>query len=91
MEEERRLLYVAMTRAKDALDLVVPLRYHVTQQARHGDAHVYGARSRFLTPALLRCLTTASWPARAAGMTATAAASVPAATVDVAAKLRALW
>ena len=35
MEEERRLLYVAMTRARDALDLVVPLRYHVTQQARH--------------------------------------------------------
>lgn len=94
MEEERRLLYVAMTRAKDALDLVVPLRYHVTQQARHGDAHVYGARSRFLTPGVLRCLSTATWPppgpAATTGATgSTAAAS--AATVDVAARLRSLW
>jgi len=38
-----------MTRAKDELDLVSPLKYYVTQQARLGDAHVYGARSRFLT------------------------------------------
>jgi DNA helicase-2/ATP-dependent DNA helicase PcrA len=31
-EEERRLLYVAMTRARDRLDLWVPQRFHVTQQ-----------------------------------------------------------
>ncbi len=53
IEEERRLLYVAMTRAKQSLSLVAPLRYHVTQQHRDGDKHVYGARSRFLTDALL--------------------------------------
>ncbi|MCH7636335.1 MAG: ATP-dependent helicase [Proteobacteria bacterium] len=53
IEEERRLLYVAMTRAKQSLSLVVPLKYHVTQQRRDGDKHVYGARSRFLTDALL--------------------------------------
>ena len=53
IEEERRLLYVAMTRAKQTLSLVVPLRYHVTQQRRDGDRHVYGARSRFMSDQLL--------------------------------------
>jgi len=53
IEEERRLLYVAMTRAKQSLTLVAPLRYHVTQQRRDGDKHVYGARSRFMTEKLM--------------------------------------
>jgi DNA helicase-2/ATP-dependent DNA helicase PcrA len=56
IEEERRLLYVAMTRAKQSLTLVAPLRFHVTQQARDGDRHVYGARSRFVTETLLGTL-----------------------------------
>ena len=33
IEEERRLLYVAMTRAKHQLTLLVPQKFHVTQQA----------------------------------------------------------
>jgi len=53
IEEERRLLYVAMTRARQSLFLIAPLKYHVTQQRRDGDKHVYGARSRFLTDDLL--------------------------------------
>ncbi len=53
IEEERRLLYVAMTRAKQTLSLLAPLKYHVTQQRRDGDKHVYGARSRFVSDALL--------------------------------------
>ena len=56
IEEERRLLYVAMTRAKQSLDLIAPLRYHVTQQRRDGDKHVYGARSRFMTDAVLQTM-----------------------------------
>jgi len=56
IEEERRLLYVAMTRAKQSLQLVAPLRYHVTQQRRDGDKHVYGARSRFMTDNLLNTM-----------------------------------
>ena len=55
IEEERRLLYVAMTRAKSELDLVAPLKYYVTQQSRMGDRHVYGAKSRFMTDAVLAC------------------------------------
>ena len=56
IEEERRLLYVAMTRAKTELDLIAPLKYYVTQQSRMGDRHVYGAKSRFLTRAVMACL-----------------------------------
>ena len=53
IEEERRLLYVAMTRARDTLQLIEPQRYYVTQQARLGAGYVHGARSRFLTAAVL--------------------------------------
>ena len=47
-EEERRLLYVAMTRARDDLVLVQPLRFFVRGQARGGDGHVFAPRSRFI-------------------------------------------
>ena len=50
IEEERRLLYVAMTRARDSLDLLVPQRFHVTQQRNLGDRHLYATVSRFITP-----------------------------------------
>jgi len=52
IEEERRLLHVAMTRAKRHLALVVPQRFHVTQQRRFGDRHLYGALTRFVPPAV---------------------------------------
>jgi len=77
IEEERRLLYVAMTRAKTSLDLMAPLKYYVTQQSRMGDRHVYGAKSRFLTSAVMACLEPRAWDERPA--------------VDVATKLRAMW
>ncbi|HSB25900.1 MAG TPA: ATP-dependent helicase [Burkholderiaceae bacterium] len=48
IEEERRLLYVAMTRARQHLHLLVPQRFYVTQQGSAGDRHVYGALSRFV-------------------------------------------
>ncbi|WP_423222041.1 ATP-dependent helicase [Ideonella lacteola] len=50
LEEERRLLYVAMTRARHHLSLMVPQRFYVTQQRRFGDRHLYGGLSRFITP-----------------------------------------
>ncbi|HZW76648.1 MAG TPA: 3'-5' exonuclease, partial [Caldimonas sp.] len=52
IEEERRLLYVAMTRARHHLHLLVPQRFYVSQQSAFGDRHVYGAISRFLPPPL---------------------------------------
>ena len=88
IEEERRLLYVAMTRAKSSLHLVAPLRYYVTQQPRRGDAHVYGAKSRFLTRAVLARLQELTWPAAEA---ATSAPTLAAPAVDVASRLRGMW
>jgi DNA helicase-2/ATP-dependent DNA helicase PcrA len=90
LDEERRLLYVAMTRARDELHLIEPLRYYVTQQSRSGDRHVYGARSRFLDAAVLATLDRASWPEKSevsVAQTAVAAAT----RVDVAERLKALW
>ncbi len=54
IEEERRLLYVAMTRAREQLHLVVPNRFFIKQQAQMGDRHVYAARTRFISPAMLK-------------------------------------
>ena len=48
IDEERRLLYVAMTRARDDLVLMQPLRFFMRGQARGGDAHVFAPRSRFI-------------------------------------------
>jgi len=48
IDEERRLLYVAMTRAKRHLHLMVPQRFYVTQQAEFGDRHLYGSLTRFI-------------------------------------------
>ena len=62
IEEERRLLYVAMTRARDALRLIIPQRFHVHGQPLRGDRHVYAARSRFLTDRALPRFHQVSWP-----------------------------
>ena len=51
IEEERRLLYVAITRARRRLHLYVPVRYYHRPYGRD-DAHGYGKPSRFLTPAV---------------------------------------
>jgi len=62
IEEERRLLYVAMTRARDSLRLLIPQRFHIHGQPRRGDRHVYAARSRFLTDGTLPHFAQVSWP-----------------------------
>ncbi|NNE96319.1 MAG: ATP-dependent helicase [Acidimicrobiales bacterium] len=51
MAEELRLLYVAMTRAKQELSISFPLRYHVNRFGSD-DRHVYAQMSRFLEPAI---------------------------------------
>ena len=88
IDEERRLLYVAMTRARQQLQLIVPQRFYVTQQASLGSRHVYGSLTRFIPPevaGLFDSLQPTVANAGAAGVTE----SVPA--VDVAAQLRSLW
>jgi DNA helicase-2/ATP-dependent DNA helicase PcrA len=49
--EERRLFYVALTRARRRLHVYVPLRYYHHPAAKD-DAHGYGTASRFLTDAV---------------------------------------
>ena len=53
IEEERRLFYVACTRARNRLYVTHPLRYY-TQPWAASDRHGYAQRSRFLTEAVLR-------------------------------------
>jgi DNA helicase-2/ATP-dependent DNA helicase PcrA len=62
IEEERRLLYVAMTRAKDSLDLVVPQRFFTSGQSGTGDRHVYASRTRFIPASLLTLFDCRAWP-----------------------------
>ena len=89
IEEERRLLYVAMTRARHELDLIAPLRYYVSHQSRQGDAHVFGTRSRFLSQRLMSTLDVLSWPNESHVAEPYASTALP--RVDVAAQLRKLW
>lgn len=51
VEEERRLLYVAVTRAKDHLAVTVPQRFYHHRYGSNG-AHSYALPSRFLDPAM---------------------------------------
>ena len=89
IEEERRLLYVAMTRAKDDLHLIVPQRFFTHGQHAQGDRHVYAARTRFIPNALLALFEAASWPVVAAG--AVARGGTQGVRVDVGAKMREMW
>jgi DNA helicase II / ATP-dependent DNA helicase PcrA len=90
IEEERRLLYVAMTRAKQRLQLVVPQRFYVTQQASLGSRHVYASLTRFIPPGVeghferLR-----HGGASGDGVASVAAVGPP--LVDVAARIRSQW
>jgi DNA helicase-2/ATP-dependent DNA helicase PcrA len=86
IEEERRLLYVAMTRAKTRLELIAPLKYYVTQQSRMGDRHVYGARSRFMTRSVMDRLAPVAWGESSGTINSSIQGSV-----DVAARLRDMW
>jgi DNA helicase II / ATP-dependent DNA helicase PcrA len=62
LEEERRLLYVAVTRPRRALHVYSPLRYYHRPSGRD-DAHGYGKRSRFLDETVLAAFTVCEPPA----------------------------
>ena len=49
IEEERRLLYVALTRAKDQLDVIVPQRFYSHSQSNKGDRYMHALRTRFIS------------------------------------------
>ena len=89
IEEERRLLYVAMTRAKDDLRLILPHRFFTHQQHRAGDRHVYASRSRFIPASILHCFERLTWmPGRSQERGSKMQSE---AKVDLAANIRAMW
>jgi DNA helicase II / ATP-dependent DNA helicase PcrA len=89
IDEERRLLYVAMTRAKQHLHLVQPMRFYRTHQHRSGSGHTIAPRSRFLPDDILTLFTQ-----QAVAMPEAAADTPtpqPMVRVDIGARLRGMW
>ena len=88
LEEERRLLYVAMTRAKDDLHLLVPQRFFVHGQHAKGDRHMYASRTRFIPEVLLPNFERVAWPVVPAARPSTAA---QVSQMDIQAQMRRMW
>jgi DNA helicase-2/ATP-dependent DNA helicase PcrA len=89
IEEERRLLYVAMTRARDDLDLLMPQRFFTHGQHAQGDRHVYASRTRFIPTSLLGLFEQTVWPPAVAGAAAHSASQGP--RINVGARMRGMW
>jgi DNA helicase II / ATP-dependent DNA helicase PcrA len=89
IEEERRLLYVAMTRAKDQLVLLVPQRFYTHQQAKKGDKHLYAARTRFIPSSIVNHFDLKTWPVAARG--SRLGRHSTGAAVDLGGRMRAMW
>jgi DNA helicase-2/ATP-dependent DNA helicase PcrA len=88
IEEERRLLYVGMTRAKDSLTLITPQRFFTSGQHGQGDRHVYASRTRFIPVTLLQYFETAAWPAVSAPASERSTRQI---RVDVGQRMRTMW
>ena len=82
-------LYVAMTRARDDLHLVVPQRFFTHGQNAQGDHHVYALRSRFIPNELLGLFERMAWPEADPELAARGASQ--GVRVDVAARMRGMW
>ena len=89
LEEERRLLYVAMTRAKDDLHLITPQRFYTHGQPALGDRHVYAARTRFIPKNLLGLFEKTSWPTATQSSAPQPVRDAP--KIDVGLRLRSMW
>ena len=87
IEEERRLLYVAMTRARDYLHVLQPHRFY-TRRRRNGDNHVYAPRTRFIPDTLLLLF---ERQAPSTKETSDSFGSTQVLGVDVQARLREMW
>jgi DNA helicase-2/ATP-dependent DNA helicase PcrA len=88
IEEERRLLYVAMTRAKDALHLITPQKFYTHGQASRGDRHVYASRTRFIPSTILDKFTSVTWPK---AFDTAAGSKHPEVRVDLKSRMRGMW
>jgi len=96
IEEERRLLYVGMTRARHHLHLIVPQRFYVTQQTGRGDQHLYGSLTRFIPSDVAEAFFERVTPEADSGASAQCAVSqgtavLGTAILDVSSRARDLW
>src|SRR6266850_1434029 len=89
IEEERRLLYVAMTRARDHLHLIQPHRFYTGSSRRNGDRHIYAPRTRFIPEDLVPLFERAT--AGSVENLDNLHQPSPTSTLNVAAKLREMW
>ena len=89
IEEERRLLYVALTRAKSYLQVIVPQRFYVTQQRGVGDRHLYAGRTRFIDDATAQHFEVIGWPEVEGQGVSTPKAAQP--VMQVRQRARAAW
>ena len=88
IEEERRLLYVAMTRARNELHLCAPQNYAAASRSRTGDAKVHSGRSLFMTDKVLDCCERTTFRGTR-GIDALRTDDT--ATVDVVSQLKEMW
>lgn len=88
LEEERRLLYVGMTRARDSLALITPQRFFTYGQNAQGDRHVYASRTRFIPAPLLQLFEQTTWPKVAVIANERSSRQ---SRIDVAARMRSMW
>ena len=90
IDEERRLFYVACTRARNQLAVVWPLRYY-TQPSGRCDTHGYALRSRFITERVLPLFSDVQGGAGDPGAEQGGPAAAAASSAHVRAGLRAMW
>jgi len=87
IEEERRLLYVGMTRARDSLNLLAPRSFYVTQQRAWGDRHIFASVSRFIPPSIADTFEAVTPAAEAAAIEARSGPPL----LDIGNTLRSRW
>lgn len=87
IEEERRLLYVAMTRAKNSLTLLLPQNFYVHKQPAMGNRHVLAGRTRFIPDSILSHFELSAWPTSA--RTNALIPQIP--TFDIKSSVSAMW
>ncbi len=89
IEEERRLFYVALTRAKDFLEVCMPLRYYQKKWSS-SDRHSYAQMTRFLPEGIVDAFERVTIDPPRVGSDAAATAN-PAVGVEIRKKIASMW
>ncbi len=90
IEEELRVLHVAMTRAKNELDLIVPQRLFMYQQNGHDGGYVNSKISRFIPKSIHHAFELRHWRERASELNF-GGSNWRSRRIDVAGKVEEMW